>query len=227
MEQLQHLAIIMDGNRRWAKGKGLPAFEGHRQGYQKAKQVGDWCLDRGIKILTVFAFSTENWQRSKKEVDTLMKLLEFALTKDLKIYIKKGIKIKVLGKIKDFSQRLQKAIAEAEEKTKNGEKGVLNLCLNYGGRLEIVEAVKKICKEKISPNKITEKTISDHLWTKSEPDPELVIRTSGEMRLSGFLTWQSVYSELYFCKKNWPDFSEKDLDEALGEYWRRRRRFGK
>lgn len=227
MEQIKHLAIIMDGNRRWAKEKGLPSFEGHRQGYKKAKQVGDWCLDRGIKTLTVFAFSSENWQRSKKEVDALMKLLEMALTKELKIFIKKGIKIKVLGDIGRFSKKLQKAIINAEEKTKKNTKGTLNLALNYGGRSEILEAVRKICRKKINPGKITEKTISDSIWTSGQSDPELLIRTSGEMRLSGFLPWQSVYSELYFCKRNWPAFTEKDLDDALNEYQRRKRRFGR
>jgi len=197
----------MDGNRRWAKKQGLPPMAGHQKGYDKMKQVGDWCLARGIDFLTVYAFSTENWQRSKKEVDYLMKLLERGLTKELPQFMKKNIRLKIIGSRDKLSISLKQAIKTAEDKTKNNTAGTLNIAVNYGGRLEVVEAVKKIVRRKIPINQISEQTISDYVWTAGEPDPDLIIRTSGEYRLSGFLTWQGVYSELYFTKKFWPDFS--------------------
>ncbi|HPN81657.1 MAG TPA: polyprenyl diphosphate synthase [bacterium] len=226
MTKIKHLGIIMDGNRRWAKKQGLPPMAGHQKGYDKMKQVGDWCLARGIDFLTVYAFSTENWQRSKKEVDYLMKLLERGLTKELPQFMKKNIRLKIIGSRDKLSVSLKRAIKTAEDKTKNNTAGTLNIAVNYGGRLEVVEAVKKIVRRKIPVNQISEQTISDYVWTAGEPDPDLIIRTSGEYRLSGFLTWQGVYSELYFTKKFWPDFSEKDLDEAILEFNRRTRRFG-
>lgn len=226
MSNIQHLAIIMDGNRRWAKEHGLPSLEGHRRGYDKMKEVGDWCLVRGIKYFTVYAFSTENWNREKKEINYLMGLFQMALTKEIPIFMKKEIRLRVIGRRQELSERLQKATIKAEEATKNNNKGTLNLAINYGGRLEIVEAVKKIIKKKINPSKITDKLISENIWLAGQPDPDLIIRTSGEQRLSGFLTWESVYSELYFVKCHWPDFSEKDLDKAIDDYNNRHRRFG-
>lgn len=226
IQNIQHLGIIMDGNRRWAKERGLPSFEGHRRGYNKLKQVGEWCLARGIKIFTVYAFSTENWNREKKEINYLMRLLEMGLTKELPFFMKRGIRIRVIGRRQELSERLQKAIIKAEAATKNNGQGTLNLAINYGGRLEIVEAVKKIIKEKINPSKITDKLISENIWTAGQPDPDLIIRTSGEQRLSGFLTWQSVYSELYFVKCHWPAFTEKDLEGAIEDFNNRHRRFG-
>jgi len=222
-----HLGIIIDGNRRWAKERGLPVFVGHQRGYEKVKQVGDWCLKKGIKILTIFAFSTENWHRSKKEVNYLMKLLKKALSpRNIKQFNQKGIKVQVIGQKERLDKSFQKIIARAEEKTKNNKKGILNLAISYGGRAEIVEAIKKIIKEKIPLEKINEETVSQRLWTAGLPDPDLIIRTSGELRTSGFLTWQSAYAELFFIKKYWPDFTEKDLDEALADYSQRQRRFG-
>lgn len=216
----------MDGNRRWAKKRGLPPMAGHKKGYEKMKDVGDWCLARGIDFLTVYAFSTENWHRSKKEVDYLMNLLQQGLTKELPQFMEKNIRLKIIGSRDKLSAKLKKAIEAAENKTKDNTAGTLNIAINYGGRLEVVEAVRKIIKQGIPAGKITEDTISENVWTAGEPDPELIIRTSGEHRLSGFLTWQGVYSELYFTKKFWPDFSEKDLDEAIVEFNRRTRRFG-
>lgn len=226
MNQIKHIGIIMDGNRRWAKRRGLPPMAGHKKGYEKMKEVGDWCLARGIDFLTVYAFSTENWKRSKKEVDFLMKLLERGLTKELPQFAKKNIRLKIIGSRNGLPASLKQAIQSAEEKTKNNTAGTLNIAINYGGRLEIVEAVKKIISKNIPANKITEETISANVWTAGEPDPDLIIRTSGEQRLSGFLTWQGVYSELYFTPKMWPELSEKDLDEAIAEFGRRQRRFG-
>lgn len=216
----------MDGNRRWAKKRGLPTLAGHRRGYDVFKQVGDWCLDRGIEVLTVYAFSTENWNRSKKEVEYLMRLLTLALSKEVDGLHRKNIRISVIGRVHELPKRLQKHIGDAMELTKNNTRGTIQLAINYGGRAEIVDAVKKVYRTAKSASAITEQSISAALYTTHQPDPEMIIRTSGEHRLSGFLAWQSVYSELYFLKKNWPDFSEADLDMALLEYRRRQRRFG-
>jgi undecaprenyl diphosphate synthase len=226
MSELKHLAVIMDGNRRWAKDNGLPPFEGHRQGYDKMKEVGQWCIDRGITTLTVYAFSTENWNREDQEVSYLMDLLYKAVTSEVAEFNKRGIKLKIIGTRERLSEKLVKAIADAEEQTKNNAKGVLNICLNYGGRLEIIDAVKKIIQQGTPIEQITEKTISDNIWMAGQSDPDLIIRTSGEQRLSGFLTWESVYSEFLFIDKHWPAFSEADLDEAVNNYNNRHRRFG-
>lgn len=226
MSELKHLAVIMDGNRRWAKDNGLPSFEGHRQGYDKMKEVGQWCIDRGITTLTVYAFSTENWNREEVEVNYLMDLLYKAVTTEVEEFNKRGIRLKIIGTRERLSEKLVKAIAEAEERTQNNDKGTLNICLNYGGRLEIVDAVKKIIAKGIPVDQITEKTISENIWLAGQDDPDLIIRTSGEQRLSGFLTWESVYSEFLFIDKHWPAFSEADLDAAINDYNNRHRRFG-
>ena len=223
-----HVGIIMDGNRRWARANGLPTLEGHRRGYDKVKKVGRWCKERGVKVLTVWAFSTENWKRSEEEVKYLMNLIKFALSKgEIDQLHKDGIMVRVIGQKERLSEDMQKLIKEAEERTKDNKEGILNLAISYGGRADILEAVKKIIEKKISADQITEETVGQNLWTVGLPDPDLIIRTSGELRTSGFLTWQSAYSELYFCQNHWPDFSEKDLDEVLADYARRQRRFGK
>lgn len=223
----QHIGIIMDGNRRWAKERGLPSLEGHHQGYEKLKEIAKLCFKRGVKVLTVFAFSTENWDRSKEEVSYLMALLKMAVKEALNEFHKDNIRMKISGRINQLSEDLQEAITETVEKTRNNTKGILNLALNYGGRPEIIDAIKEIIDKNIPAQKIDEKIIKENLYMSDLPDPELIIRTSGEKRLSGFLLWESAYSELYFTKKYWPDFNEKDLDDALQEYDRRERRFGK
>lgn len=223
-----HLGIIVDGNRRWAQKRGLPSFEGHRRGLDGVNKIGEWCRKRGVKILTLYIFSTENWNRSKKEVSYLMKLLEVALNKkNTKELFQKGIKLQVIGQRERLPKSLQKKIEEAEELTKKSEKGILNLAVSYGGRPEIIQAIKNIIKNKIPANKITEDLINKNLWTANLPEPDLIIRTGGVQRLSNFLTWQSIYSELYFTEKYWPEFTEKDLDEALLDYSYRQRRFGR
>ncbi|MDP3244538.1 MAG: polyprenyl diphosphate synthase [bacterium] len=222
----QHIGIIMDGNRRWAKEKGLPTFEGHRRGYNKIKEVGDWCLKRGIKTVTVYAFSTENWKRSKKEVNYLMGLLKRFARKEVNFFNKRNVKIKFIGRINELASDIKKAINNIEEKTKNNTRALFNVALNYGGRAEIIDAVKKIIKEKISAKKIDEKLISSYLYTKDLPDPDFIIRTSGEKRLSSFLLWQGSYAELCFYPAYWPAFSEKDFDECLLDFAKRKRRFG-
>ncbi len=224
-QKVKHLGIIIDGNRRWAKARGLPPFEGHRAGYKKTKEVAEWCRDAGIKILTIFAFSVENWQRPKKEVDFLMKLFYLALAKEIKKFHKNNVRVRIIGRKEGLSKKLQQAIKKAEELTESNTGSVLNLAINYGGRPELVDAFKKIFKN--PPAEITEKTISQNLYTADQPDPDLIIRTSGEQRLSGFLTWQSAYSELLFINRHWPEFSKQDFDDALADFANRQRRFGK
>ena len=226
MSNLKHLAIILDGNRRWARERGLSTFEGHRVGYERIKDVSKWCLERNIKILTVYAFSTENWNRSKEEVKYLMTLMNKAFSEELEELNKLGFKINIIGSRDRISKTIKKNIEKIENETKNNKKAILNICFNYGGRLEIVEAVKKIVEEGIEVEKINEELIGKYIWFKGQPEPDLIVRTSGEKRLSGFLTWTSVYSELYFPRCYWPDFDEKELDKAIKEFERRNRRFG-
>lgn len=223
---VQHLGIIMDGNRRWAAAHGLPAIEGHRQGYQTFKKLGDWCIDRGIKVLTIFAFSTENWKRSKKEVNFLMRLMLMALNNEIDDLHRKNIRIKVIGRVKELPERLRNRINEAVDLTRHNTRGTLQIAINYGGRAEIVDAVRRVMKTAKKASQINEQSISEALYTANQPDPDLIIRTSGEQRTSGFLAWQGAYSELLFLDKYWPDLKESDLDAALVEYMRRQRRFG-
>lgn len=225
-KRVKHLAIIMDGNRRWAKAQGLPSFEGHRLGYERMKLVGDWCLARGLEMLTVFAFSTENWKRTQEEVAYLMDLLERALKDEAEYYIQRGIRIRVLGRREGLRPSILRAIDDIEARTAENQKMTLAICLNYGGRPEIVDAVKDIVREGIAPEAIDEGTIAKRLYWPDMPDPDLIIRTSGEQRLSGFLLWECAYSELYWCQNHWPAFSEADLDAALEEYAARQRRYG-
>lgn len=224
---INHLAIILDGNRRWAKENGLPSLEGHRRGYDNVKAVGLAALDRGIAHFTVFAFSTENWKRSAEEVGYLMDLLHHALTAELDFYMKNDIRLRVIGRREGLSEKLVAAIGEAEAKTAGNARGQLNICINYGGRAEIVDALKRMVADGVKPEEITEELIASRVWMAGIPDPDLVIRTSGEQRLSGFLTWSGVYSELLFLDVHWPAFGEKHLDAAIAEFDRRERRFGK
>lgn len=220
-----HLGIILDGNRRWAEERGLPSFDGHRRGLNTVEKVVGWCKERGVKVLTLFVFSTENWKRPKAEVDYLMALLKQAFgKKNIEKTHKEGIKIKVIGQREKLSESLREKIEKTEKLTKDNTGMILNFALSYGGRAEIIEAIKKIIKTKIPLDKINEEIISQNLWTS---DLDLIIRTGKEQRISNFLIWQAAYSELYFLPKYWPDFSEKDLDEAFAEYNRRQRRFGK
>jgi len=218
-----HLAIILDGNRRWAKEKSLPVFEGHRRGLETIKKIINYCKERGIQILTLFVFSTENWERGKEEVDYLMKMARRAISSHLNHLHKSNIKVRVIGQREKLSVALRKEIAKIEKITKNNKEMTVNFALSYGGRAEILAAVKKIIKKKIPLQKINENTIKENLWTS---DVDLIIRTGREQRISNFLIWQAAYSELYFYPKYWPDFSKQDLDEAIDEYGRRQRRFG-
>jgi undecaprenyl diphosphate synthase len=223
MDIPKHIGFIMDGNRRWAAERNLPTLQGHLAGYELVKKIGPWCASRDVKYVTLFAFSTENWKRAQDEVGYLMELLMTAVTRDLELFMKDDFRLKVIGRRADLSLQLQKAIAEAEEKTKNNSSGTMQLAVSYGGRDEIVRAAQKASQAGL----ITEESISQHLDTNGMPDPDLIIRTSGEQRLSGFLLWQSAYSELLFLKKHWPDFNESDLDAAIAWYSDRERRYGK
>jgi undecaprenyl diphosphate synthase len=226
-EKLKHLGIIMDGNRRWAVENGLPKMEGHRRGYENMKAIGDACLKRGLSSLTVFAFSTENWNRSEKEVGYLMALLEDALSKEIDFFIDRKIRMRILGRRDRLSARILKLIDEAEEKTKDFDAMTFGICLNYGGRPELVDVVKKIVESGVPAEEIDEAVIAKNLYWPDMPEPDMIIRTSGEQRLSGFLVWECAYSELYFTETYWPAFDEKELDKALEEFANRQRRFGK
>ena len=230
MEDINHIAIIMDGNRRWAKEKGLNTKQGHKQGANTLEKIVRYANKIGLKYLTVYAFSTENWKRTKEEVGALMLLLKNYLDDFAKKVDTENIKINVLGHIEQLDKSLRKSIINAMERTKQNTGLTFNIAFNYGGRAEIVKAVKEIANEiktnEIKVENIDEETISNHLYTKKQPDPDLLIRTSGELRTSNFLPWQIVYSEFYFIDKNWPDFTEEDLDLAIEEFKRRSRKFG-
>lgn len=227
MNKLKHLAIIMDGNRRWARKKGLPVFEGHRHGYQTLKEVGEWCRTAGIKFLTVFAFSTENWQRTKQEVNYLNKLIVMVLKNDLDWFNQRGWRIRLAGDLSYYSNKIRAGLQEAEQKTKNNQRATLIICLSYGGRDEIINAVKKIVAHKKTNQQINEKLISQNLYLPDVPDPDLILRTGNELRLSNFLLWQAAYSELYFTPTLWPDFSKAEFNQILKDFQRRQRRFGR
>ena len=224
----KHLVLFPDGNRRWALKRGLPAIQGHLAGRQNFERFLFQAKKRGIKVLTVFGFSTENWKRSKEEVNFLMKLFEEGLSEKgaLGKLHKEGVRIKVIGQKEGLPKSLQKVIKGIENLTKNNKKLYLNLAVSYGGRWDILQAVQKIIKKKLPAKKITEKLIEKYLTTAGLPHPDLVIRAGGEKRFSNFLLWQSAYAELYFSSKLWPDFSEKDLDKALQDFSKRERRFG-
>ena len=226
----KHIAIIMDGNRRWAKNKGLPTSEGHKAGAENLEKVAKYCNELGVKFLTVYAFSTENWKRSKEEVSALMILLKNYLKKFSKNANKENIKIKILGDIEILESGLKKSVNEAIERTKNCTGLTLNIAFNYGGRAEITNAIKKIAtnvlNNEISIEEINENLVSKSLYTENQPDPDLLIRPGGELRISNFLPWQLVYSEFYFTDKYWPDFNKEDLLDSIQVFNKRTRKFG-
>ena len=226
----KHIAIIMDGNRRWARNKGLPVSLGHKEGAKTLEKIVRHAKNIGIKYITVYAFSTENWKRSQEEVSTLMNLMLNYLESYSKRADSENIKVNILGSRQGLSEKMIDLIDKCMERTKNNTGITFNIALNYGGRDEIVRAIKsiaeKVKEDEINIEDITEQTISDNLYTKDQPDPDLLIRTSGEIRLSNFLPWQLVYTEFVFVEKNWPDFNEKDLDEAIEIYQKRNRKFG-
>ena len=226
----QHIAIIMDGNRRWAKEKGKETSEGHKAGADNLEKIAKDCNKLGVKILTVYAFSTENWKRSKDEVSALMVLLKNYLKKFSKNANKDNIKIRILGDIDKLEPSLKKSINDAIERTKNNTGLIINIAFNYGGRAEITNAMKKIAvkleNREIKIEDINENLINQNLYTQNQPDPDLLIRPGGELRISNFLQWQLVYSAFYFTDKYWPDFSKEDLIEAIKVFNKRNRKFG-
>lgn len=223
----RHVAIIMDGNGRWAKQRGLPRSEGHRQGTENLRRTIRGAVEFGIQIMTIYAFSTENWSRPRREVRLLMRILEMVIDRELEELNKEGVQIRHIGELDGIDPRLQKKVVYACEKTKNNSRLILNVAFNYGGRDEIVHAVQKIIRDGIAPDEVTEDTISQYIYTSDLPDPDLIIRTSGEFRLSNFLIWQGAYSEIYTTPTFWPDFDKSEFRKALMEYGNRTRRFGK
>ena len=226
----QHIAIIMDGNGRWAKNRGLPRTAGHAAGAESFRKIANYCRTLGVKYLTVYAFSTENWKRSAEEVGGIMKLLGRYLKEALADMEKNAVAFRFFGDLSKLSPDLQKLCRDAEERSSNYHEVQVNFCLNYGGRDEIVRAARTFAQEvaegKHQPEDLTEELLSGYLYSADVPDPELIIRPSGEKRTSNFLLWQSAYSEFVFMNVLWPDFGPRDLDEAIAEYHRRNRRFG-
>lgn len=222
----KHLGLILDGNRRWATDRGLPTLEGHRRGYDNLQTIARAAFDKGVQFVSAYCFSTENWNRSKEEVDYLMNLGLMLATKDAKKLIKENIKILVLGLEDRVPAKLVQAWRSAEEDSKNNTGGTLAICFNYGGKQEIVDAVQKIVASGASAESITESTIDEALYHPDLPQVDYMVRTSGEMRTSNFMLWRLAYAELYFAQCHWPEFSVQELDIALEEYARRNRRFG-
>lgn len=223
----QHIAIIMDGNGRWAKKRGMPRLYGHSAGVEALRGIIKACVEFGVKYLTIYAFSTENWGRPQDEVSGLEKLFHQAFTNEFLELRKEGVRIIHLGQREGIPQDLLDEIDEAVEKSKNNDRLVLSVGLNYGSRNEIMHAVRKMIADGVKPEDVTEKSISDYLFTAGTPDPDLVIRTSGEQRLSNFLLYQTAYSEWEFPETLWPDFNREELLKAIYEYSKRDRRFGK
>ena len=223
------IGVILDGNRRWAKKNHKFIFQGHKVGYNKLKELIKWSKEAGIEYLIVYAFSTENWNRKKEEVDYLLNLARFVFGNSKESIRNEKIRVKCVGDIKRLPSDLQKNILETEKISRNYDGITLFVCVSYGGREEIIQAIKKLTEEKEKKEiaKLTEKDFSKYLYTSDMPDPDLIIRTSGEMRLSNFLPWQSVYSELFFVQDYWPDFSKNEFDKILFEYSNRVRRIGK
>ena len=222
-ERLRHIAFIMDGNGRWAKKRGLPREMGHKQGAQVFKEIVRYCGDIGIKAVTVYAFSTENWKRPEKEVSALMKLFDSYISGFAKEMVHYDIKIKIIGDVSALSESLRNKIAEIEDYTKD-KSMILNVAINYGGRAEIAHAFNKLLIE--GKTEVTESDISSAIYTSESPDPDIIVRTGGDMRISNFLLWQSAYSELYFTDTLWPDMKPEDVDAAVAEFYSRKRRFG-
>ena len=219
----RHIAIIMDGNGRWAKKRGLPRTAGHKVGAETFRDIATYCQELGIQYLTIYAFSTENWKRPKDEVDTLMNLLEQYLQEAIDTMERDHIRLKILGDAAALSPKLQRMIARTNDISTHYQGFQTNICLNYGGRAEILRAAQ-LCAA--AGEDWTEENFSKYLWSAGIPDPELIIRPSGELRLSNFLLWQCAYSEFYFCDTLWPDFTRADLDKAIIDYQKRDRRFG-
>lgn len=224
---LRHVGIIMDGNGRWAQMRGLPRYEGHKRGVEKVKEIIQSAIRLNIDIVTFYAFSIENWHRPKEEVDVIMNLLESHLIKETQNFITQGVKFKMIGNRELMPEKILNVIEETEKVTSKSDKLIAQFAISYSGRDEILRAVKKAIHEKINPERLDEKLFSNFLDTGGIPDPDLIIRTSGEQRLSNFLIWQAAYAEFYFTPTLWPDFTEEEFTEAIFDFQKRQRRFGK
>lgn len=222
----QHIGYIVDGNRRWAKEHGIPAYEGHLAGYNAIHEVAQATFDAGVKYMSAYIFSTENWKRSEEEVSKLMGLVLRLLTADLPIFDKQNIKLKILGSRDRVGDKILKAIDDAEARTASNTAGTLAICFNYGGQLEIADACKKIVQSGVSADEVTPELIEQNLYAPEVPPIDIVVRSSGEQRLSNFMLWRAAYSELMFVDKSWPDMTKDDVTAILKEYARRGRRFG-
>lgn len=222
-----HVAIIMDGNGRWARARGLPRLAGHRAGVENLRRVIEACVEFGVQYLTIYAFSTENWDRPRAEVRGLINILEDVIDRELNELHKKGVQLRHIGDLDPLRPELQEKVRHAIDLTSDNRKLVLNVAWNYGGRAEIVHAIQRMLKDGISEGEIDEELVSRYLFTADSPDPDLVIRTSGELRVSNFLIWQSAYAEWYITPTYWPDFGRDELLQALRDYSQRERRFGR
>lgn len=221
-----HIVLFPDGNRRWAKEQGIDSLEGHKAGYDNLVNFCDWCKARGVKIVTAFGFSTENWNRTEREVSYLMRLLEDGLLRNSARFQELKAKVQVIGQKERLPKSLQQAIQKVEGETRENSEFSLNLGISYGGRWDIVQATQRMIQEGLKPEEVTEERFASYLSTAGIEDPDLVIRAGGEKRLSNFVLWQAAYAELYFCPKYWPAFNEQDLDEAIQDFASRQRRFG-
>lgn len=222
-----HVAVIMDGNGRWAKKRGLPRSKGHKAGTEAARAIVKHCREIGVRHLTLYTFSKENWSRPKDEVSTLFELLVSFLKRELSQLVEQDIRLKVLGELRDFPLPVRKALEHAMSKSRHCSAMTVNLALNYSGREEIVRACRRMVEDGLSAAEFTPEALSERLYTAGQPDPDLIIRTSGELRLSNYLLWQAAYSEFYFTDIHWPDFTPGELDKAIADYSGRQRRFGK
>lgn len=222
----RHIAIIMDGNGRWAISRGLPRLAGHRAGTENLRRVIEACVEFGIQYLTLYAFSTENWGRPVEEVRGLMRILEDVIDRELRELHEQGVQLRHIGRLDRIKPSLKRKVLDAIELTKNNRRLILNIAFNYGGRDEIVWAIQKIIADQVSPDEVTHDLVSRYLFTAGVPDPDLIIRTSGELRGSNFLIWQGAYAEWYFTPVFWPDFGKEELRKALDEYSQRDRRYG-
>jgi undecaprenyl diphosphate synthase len=221
-----HVAIIMDGNGRWAISRGLPRLAGHRAGTENLRRIITACVEFGIKYLTIYAFSTENWGRPREEVDGLMHILEDVIDRELAELNKEGVQLRHIGRLERLNPNLQEKVLDAIELTKNNDRLILNVAFNYGGRDEIVCAIQKIIKDGVKPEQVNADLVSRYLFTAGVPDPDLIIRTSGELRVSNFMIWQGAYSEWYVTSVYWPDFNKEELQKALDTFSQRDRRYG-
>lgn len=222
----RHVAIIMDGNGRWAKARGLPRLAGHRAGTENLRPVLEASVEFGIEYLTIWAFSTENWRRPEAEVMGLLRILERMIRRELQELHKEGVQLRHLGRLDRLPKRLQRQVRDAIELTRNNDRLVLNVAFDYGGRAEIVRAVQQIIRDGVSAEEVDEALLSQYMYTAGQPDPDLIIRTSGEVRTSGFMMWQSAYAEYYITPTFWPDFDQGELYQALVAYGQRDRRYG-